>query len=285
LQVIEIVRKFVKDNRLMTYNNGMYRDFFRHLVLRKAEYNNQFLVNLVTSTIESGITFLEPLIRKLSEFVQSVYWTSKREESNVVLSDKITLIYGKSFIIEKLHINGEDYFFNISPFSFFQTNSRVAEILCDEVLRLLKPLNDDVLLDLYCGIGMIGISIARSVKKVVGVEQIKQAIDNAMENALVNAVSNLKFYVSDVQSWIKQNQSYFSAIILDPPRSGLTKGIIKFLISSKAKKIIYISCNPSILARDLMIITKNTEYKIKKITPVDMFPQTYHIETVVLLEL
>ncbi|MDR3256924.1 MAG: 23S rRNA (uracil(1939)-C(5))-methyltransferase RlmD [Endomicrobium sp.] len=285
LQAVEIVKEFVKKNNLSAYNNKTHKGFLRHLVLRKAKNNNQFLINLVTNTVDCGSSFLELLIKELGEFSHSIYWTYNSRKSDAVIVDKLTLVYGKPFITEKLNVGGQDYFFNISPFSFFQTNSKGTEILYNEIFRLLSPSKDDLLLDLYCGTGTIGISIAKNVKKVIGIEQVKQAIVNAKENALINNISNAEFYASTVEDWVKENENNFDAIVVDPPRSGLTKGIIKFLLESKAKRIIYVSCNLSTLARDLKLTIENNKYKIIKITPVDMFPQTYHIEVVVLLEL
>jgi 23S rRNA (uracil-5-)-methyltransferase RumA len=285
LQAAKAVKRFANENNFTAYNNKTHEGFFRHLVLRKAGNNNQFLINVITNAVECEFVFLEPLIKDLAEFSCSVYWTSNGRKSDAVLADKLTLMCGKPFITERLNIGGKDYFFDISPFSFFQTNSKATEILYNEILRLLNPSKYCVLLDLYCGTGAIGISMAHNVKKVIGVEHIGQAIDNAKKNASENNVFNAEFYASDAEDWVKENKSRFDAVVVDPPRSGLSKDIIKFLLESKAKRIIYVSCNPSTLARDLQLITGNIKYKIKEITPVDMFPQTYHVETVALLEL
>jgi 23S rRNA (uracil-5-)-methyltransferase RumA len=285
LQAVETVKRFANENDFTVYNNKTHEGFFRHLVLRKAGNNNQFLINVVTNVVEYKSVFLEPLIKKLAEFSCSVYWTFNRRKSDAVLVDRLILMYGKPFITERLTSGGTDYFFNISPFSVLQTNSRATEILYNEILRLLNPSKCSILLDLYCGTGAIGISMAHNAKKVIGVERIGQAIDNAKENALANNVFNAEFYASYAEDWVKENKSRFDVVIVDPPRSGLTKNIIKFLLESKAKRIIYISCNPPALARDLQLITENSKYKIKEITPVDMFPQTYHVEIVALLEL
>ncbi|MCA6070726.1 MAG: methyltransferase domain-containing protein, partial [Endomicrobium sp.] len=142
----------------------------------------------------------------------------------------------------------------------------------------------DILLDLYCGTGTIGISIASNVKKVVGIEQIEQAIDNAKENALINNVFNAKFYISTVEDWIKENNNNFDIVVVDPPRVGLTKDVVKFLLKSNAKKIVYVSCNPATLARDLQTIIESAKFAVKEIVSVDMFPQTFHAEVIVLLE-
>jgi 23S rRNA (uracil-5-)-methyltransferase RumA len=285
LQAAETVKRFANENKFTAYSNKTHEGFFRHLVLRKAGSNNQLLINVITNAVECEFVFLEPLIKELAEFSYSVYWTSNGRKSDAGLADKVTLMHGKPFITERLNIGGKDYFFDISPLSFFQTNSKATEILYNEILRLLNPSKYCVLLDLYCGTGAIGISIAHSVKKVIGVEHIGQAIDNAKKNSLANNVFNAEFYASDAEDWVKGNKSHFDAVVVDPPRSGLSKDIIKFLLESKAKRIIYVSCNPSTLARDLQLITENVKYKIKEITPVDMFPQTYLVEVVVLLEL
>ncbi|MCA6084722.1 23S rRNA (uracil(1939)-C(5))-methyltransferase RlmD [Candidatus Endomicrobiellum agilis] len=285
LQVAETVKRFANENNLTAYNNKTHEGFFRHLVLRKAKNNNQLLINIVTNNVEYEPAFWEILVKELGGFSCSIYWTYNGRKSDAVLADKVTLIYGEPFITEKLNIGGKDYFFNISPFSFFQTNSKGTEILYNEVLRLLNQSENDILLDLYCGTGTIGVSMAGNVKKVIGIEQVAQAVDDAKENALANNVFNAGFYASTVEDWVKENKIPSDAVVVDPPRSGLTKDVIRFLLESKSRKIVYVSCNPSTLARDLQLIVENGKYKVKEITPVDMFPQTYHIEIVVLLEL
>jgi 23S rRNA (uracil-5-)-methyltransferase RumA len=285
LRATEIVKKFANKNNIPAYNNKIHEGFFRHLVLRKAGNNNQFLINIVTNNTDQEQSFLEPLTKELAAFSDSIYWTINSRKSDAVVSDKITLMYGRPYITEKLNVGGKDYFFNISPLSFFQTNSKGTEVLYNEVLRLLNPSKDDVLLDLYCGTGTIGISMAHNVKKVVGIEQVEQSIENAKENAVTNNVSNAEFYAMTVEQWVNQNGSIFDVIVVDPPRSGLTKDVVNFLVDSNTKRIVYVSCNPSTLARDLQIIIGKNIYNVKKIIPIDMFPQTHHVEVVVLLEL
>ncbi|OEG70325.1 hypothetical protein ATZ36_04845, partial [Candidatus Endomicrobiellum trichonymphae] len=170
LQAAKAVKRFANENNFTAYNNKTHEGFFRHLVLRKAGNNNQFLINVITNAVECEFVFLEPLIKDLAELSCSVYWTSNGRKSDAVLADKLTLMCGKPFITERLNIGGKDYFFDISPFSFFQTNSKATEILYNEILRLLNPSKYCVLLDLYCGTGAIGISMAHNVKKVIGVE-------------------------------------------------------------------------------------------------------------------
>jgi 23S rRNA (uracil1939-C5)-methyltransferase len=285
LRATEIVKKFANKNNIPAYNNKTHEGFFRHLVLRKAGNNNQFLINIVTNNTDQEQLFLEPLVKELSDFADSIYWTINSRKSDAVVSDKTTLMYGKPYITEKLSVGGKNYFFNILPLSFFQTNSKGTEVLYNEVLRLINPSKKDVLLDLYCGTGTIGISMAHNVKKVVGIEQVEQSIENAKENAVVNNVFNAEFYAMAAEQWVNQNGSIFDVIVVDPPRNGLTKDVVNFLVDSNAKRIVYVSCNPSTLARDLQIIIGKNIYNVKKIIPIDMFPQTHHVEVVVLLEL
>jgi 23S rRNA (uracil-5-)-methyltransferase RumA len=284
LRVAETIKRFGDENAISAYNNKTHEGFFRHLVLRKAANNNQLLINIVTNNTDQEHPVLELLIKELSAFADSIYWTLNARKSDAVMSDKTILMYGKSYIVEKISVGGKDYFFNISPFSFFQTNSKGTEVLYNEVLRLLNPSKEDILLDLYCGTGTIGISMARNVKKVIGIEQVKQAISNAKENSVANNVPNAHFYAMTVEQWVSENHMAFDVIVVDPPRRGLTKDVVNFLLNSNAKKIIYVSCNPSTLARDLQSIVEKGIHKVKQIVPVDMFPHTYHTEVIVLLE-
>jgi 23S rRNA (uracil-5-)-methyltransferase RumA len=284
MKIAEIVKIFANKHKLTAYNNKTHEGFFRHLVLRKAQNNMQTLINIVTNFMDFNSNFFNELISELAPLTESLYWTQNSSKSDAVVAGKIQLLFGQKTITEKLTVCGKDYFFNISPFSFFQTNSKGTEILYNEIVKLLDPSSKETLLDLYCGTGSIGISISDKVKKVLGIEQVKQAVEDAKENAEFNHVKNAEFFAETAEDWSKKNRQKFDFIIIDPPRSGLTKSVIDFLLNSNAKKIIYVSCNPSTLARDLSTITSAQKYSITAITPVDMFPQTYHVETVVLIE-
>ena len=283
LKAARIVKSFAAVNGLRAYDNKTHEGFLRHLVLRKAKNNGQLLINIVTNTFNGDPCLLDPLVEELGEFAQSVYWTQNGRRSDAVLADKLTLLYGKENITEKLQVGGKDFYFNISPFSFFQTNSKATERLYNEVLRLLNPSGNDVLLDLYCGTGTIGICMADRVKKIIGIEQVSQAVENAEENALLNNIPNAEFFACPAEAWVKENGEEFNAIVADPPRSGLTNEVMKFMLDSKAEKIVYVSCNPATLARDLSFLTGGG-YSVKEIVPVDMFPHTYHVECIALIQ-
>lgn len=283
LKILEIVRDFANKNNFTVYDNKTHQGFLRHLVLRKAQNNNQLLVNIVTN---SNFTCLSEkmklLAKELAIYADSVYWTSNSKLSDAVLADNLLLLEGKENIVEKLNVNKRDYFFNISPFSFFQTNSKGTEILYNAADELLDLNENDNLLDLYCGTGTIGISLSQKAKHITGVDENEQSIENARQNAILNQVKNASFVVRKAQAFSEECREEFSAIVVDPPRAGLVKEVIDFLTNSKAKKLLYISCNPSTLARDINLILKNSKISVKSVLAVDMFPQTYHIETIVL---
>ena len=191
---------------------------------------------------------------------------------------KYNTIKGKGYILDKI---GE-YIFKISPDSFFQINTIQAKNLYDKVLEYLTPTKEDKILDLYCGTGTIGIYISKYVKEVKGIEINSYAIKDAVENKKLNNIDNISFECLDASD-ISKIKEKFDKIVIDPPRSGLDKKTIDYLIKSGSKKIVYVSCDPITLARDLNIL--NDYYDIKEITPVDMFSRTYHVECVCLLTL
>jgi 23S rRNA (uracil-5-)-methyltransferase RumA len=285
VKVIDSVKTFAKKTKLLAYDNKKHEGFFRHLVLRKAQNNGQLLVNIVTNELKTNQDILNPIVEELSMFVDALYWTINSKKSDDINLDKLVLLYGSPLIREKLNVGNKDFYFNISPFSFFQTNSKATEVLYNQVLRLLKPSKNDILLDLYCGTGAIGLSMAYSVKEVVGIDLLAQAIENAKENLIINNITNAHFFVSSCQDWVNTTKYKFDLIVVDPPRTGLTENVIDFLLFSKVKKIVYVSCNPSTLARDLQIILESSKYRLTEIVPVDIFAHTSHVEVVVALEL
>ncbi|MDR1523470.1 MAG: 23S rRNA (uracil(1939)-C(5))-methyltransferase RlmD [Endomicrobium sp.] len=284
IKVVDIVKHFAKESKLFAYDNKKHEGFFRHVVLRKAQNNNQLLVNIVTNESTMGQDVLRPIVNELSVFVDSLYWTINSRRSDAVVVNKLILLHGKPCIREKLNVGSKDFYFNISPFSFFQTSSKGTEILYNQVLKLLKPSKHDTLLDLYCGTGTIGLSVACSVKEVVGVDIIPEAIAIAKENLILNNINNAQFFVASCQDWVDTTEYNFDLVVVDPPRAGLTEKVINFLLFSKAKRIVYVSCNPSTLGRDLQIIIESGKYNLTEIVLVDVFAHTSHVEVVVALE-
>ena len=285
IKACEIVKEFAINTGLKAYNNKTHEGFFRHLVLRKGVNTGDLLVNIVTNKQEDiNKTFFDIVVKQLSSFCSSIYWTKNSKFSDAVNAESITLLYGNENITETLTVAEQKFNFSVAPFSFFQTNTKATEILYNTIIELLRPNKQDTLLDMYCGTGAIGICLSPHVKSVVGVEQVKESIESAKHNAKINNINNIEFFAQSAQDWVKQNDKKFDCVIIDPPRAGLFETVIEHLLFLNPKKIVYVSCNPSTLARDLKLITKDNKYKVEKVCPVDMFPQTYHIETVVLLE-
>lgn len=211
----------------------------------------------------------EEIIHNLKDDVSSIYIVNKKEEC----------IYGTSKIQEKIG----DLTFYISPDSFFQVNTNQAKKLYELVLKYASLTASDTVLDLYCGTGTIGLYLSRYCKNVLGIEINQEAILDAQENQKLNNINNTRFVCSDVAKFVDKIEDSYSVIVVDPPRSGLDSKTISYLKKWKAKRIVYVSCDPVTLARDLNLLKE--VYNIEEITPVDMFPQTYHVECVCLLKL
>lgn len=266
----------------LTYYRIMKRvGYLRHLVVRKAINTGELMVNLVTTTQESfDLTEWTEIITNIDYkgTLVSVLHTENDSFSDAVICDKLNVLYGRDYIIENLL----GLKFKISPFSFFQTNSRGAESLYSIVRDFLGDSGDKVVFDLYCGTGTIGQIAAANAKKVIGVELIEEAVEAAKENAKLNGLDNCEFISGDVAEIIKTIKVKPDTIILDPPRSGVHPKAMEYVIKFNPKEIIYVSCNPKTLVENLQSLIDNG-YKIIKTVVKDMFPNTPHAETVVKL--
>ena len=224
---------------------------------------------------------IDYLISKHKE-IKTIVKNYNAKNTNVILGDKTEIIYGDGYIHDILG----GYKFKISPLSFYQVNPKQTELLYNTVISFLdKDKNNSIALDLYCGIGTIGMFASKYVKKVYGIEIIDEAIQDAKYNAKINNINNIEFYAGDVEEIlpkiIKNNNLKPDIVFIDPPRKGLDNKTKEVLLNLKPEKIIYISCNPATLARDVAQLEEN--YKIEEIQPVDMFPYTSHVESVVLM--
>ncbi|MBD3328497.1 23S rRNA (uracil(1939)-C(5))-methyltransferase RlmD [Candidatus Peregrinibacteria bacterium] len=266
------------------------RDFFRSreltnepkllsLVLREGKNTGEKMVNLICENGEA--TFLNEFKEICSGF-NSVYYTNFTNIKGQPKSICETLLSGKPSIKEALLINNQKLEFDISPKSFFQPNTHQAQVLYENVIKAADLKGDEIVFDLYCGAGTIGLCLAHNCKKVYGIEIIEDAIKNARENAEKNNITNTEFICGDVRNELNKIDDKPDIVIIDPPRAGLHEDTISFIGSAEIPKIIYISCNPSTLARDLDLFSK-TGYSTSSVQPVDMFPHTYHIESVAVL--
>ena len=281
LKIIDGTLRFFTERGTKFYHKKRRDGELRHLVVRKAAFTGEILINLVTT---SGYTF-EPseyskamLELDLDGKIAGVLHTLNDVISDVVQSDSTAVLYGNDYFYETLL----GLKFKISAFSFFQTNSRGAEKLYSVVREFAGDTSGKVVFDLYCGTGTIGQIMSEGSKKVIGIEIVEEAVKAANDNAVLNGIENCTFIAGDVLKKVEELEDKPDLIIVDPPRDGINPKAVLKIINFGAKEIVYVSCKPTSLARDLQIFEANG-YKVKKVKCVDMFPKTVHVETVVLL--
>lgn len=280
-EILSFVRNFANQNNLTAYDSKTREGYLRNLVIREGKFTNETLVNLVTSNSNPELmkTLTNELLKSFPN-ITTVLNNINSRLSQVAIGEVEIIYHGDGFIHEKI----DEQIYQISANSFFQTNSFQTVKLYNIVRMYAEIKESDIVYDLYCGTGTIALSIAPFVKKVIGVELEKSSITNANKNAELNNIQNCEFIQGDLKDQLKEIiiSNPPDVIIVDPPRSGLHPKIIKELNNLAIKKIIYVSCNPQTLARDLRLLAEGG-YVIEKIQPVDMFPHTFHIETVVKL--
>lgn len=284
--IVNFTREFFKKREITIYSTSEAKGFLRFLIIRQSRNTADIMVNIITYDYDKSLMseYKNELLLHYPAVTSLVNGISKRK-AQTAFADEINVIHGNDYILEKLRNNGKEYIFKISPNSFFQTNTAQAENLLKTAILLGEFNKEDSVLDLYCGAGSIAIFISDKVKNITGVELIQDAVANAKENSLLNGISNTEFICSDIRDFLIRIENdkmtgKYNKVILDPPRSGLHPEICEILKNSAFEKIIYVSCNPSTQARDLKIICSENNYRLGRIQPVDMFPQTYHIENV-----
>ncbi|PJI06890.1 MULTISPECIES: 23S rRNA (uracil(1939)-C(5))-methyltransferase RlmD [Clostridium] len=279
--ILKTVVEYFRGKELPFYKVMMHRGYLRNLVVRKAKNTGEILIALVTT---SQFDFD---LSELTESLKGINYAGKLKGilhvvndglADMVRADKVNILYGEDYITEKIL----DLKFKISPFSFFQTNSKGAEKLYSRVLEFLGDVSNKTVFDLYCGTGTIGQLVSKKAEKVIGIELIEEAVEAAKENTKLNGISNCEFIAGDVAKVIKEVKEKPDVIILDPPRPGVHPTAMKYVIEFNAKEIVYVSCNPKTLVNDLKVLTAYG-YEAKKVKIVDMFPMTGHVETVVKL--
>lgn len=281
-KVLEIVRNFALENNLEPYNVRNHEGFLRHLVLRKAYKTNQIMIMVVTNRdepekIEPLSDILQNNISNLHSFIQA-YTTNV---GGTTIPEKTYLLYGEDHIIEEL--NGKKYI--ISPESFFQTNTMMAEELYQIIKQKSDLKGDEIVWDLYSGTGSIAMELAEQAQQVIGFEIVPEAVQDAIRNANINNIDNLKFIEGNLDKLFRKKPEILEQlpqpdlVIIDPPRAGMHPKLVKDVIKIGAQKVVYISCKPSTQVRDLNKFNE-AGYNIDSVKPVDMFPQTSHIEVV-----
>jgi 23S rRNA (uracil1939-C5)-methyltransferase len=270
-------------NNLSYYDIKEHKGFLRNIIVRYAS-TGELMVNMVYGYYDEEWIgkISKHLLAQVPEITTLLYTiNAKWNDSIYDLEPKI--VSGKGYIIEQLG----SFRFKISPKSFFQTNTQQAEVLYNVVKDFAALNGTETLYDLYCGTGSIGIFLSEQAKKIIGVDVIEDAINDAKENAVLNNIQHASFYAGDVIDIC--NDEFFSlhgrpdVVVIDPPRAGLHKKLVEKLLEIAPTKIVYVSCNVATQARDLQLLSE--KFIVEKLQPVDMFPHTHHIECVGLLKL
>jgi len=283
-EIAKYIVEFIKQNNISIYDEKTGKGLIRHIVTKVGIKTNQIMCIFVINgrEIPDEEKLVENLKTKFSE-IKAIIKNINMKNTNVILGKENINLYGNGYIEDIL---GE-YRFKISPLSFYQVNPVQAEKLYNLGVNMAGISKNDIVFDLYCGIGTISIFMSKYAKKVYGIEIIDEAVEAAKENAKINNIKNTEFFAGDVEivldKLINKEKIKPDIVMFDPPRKGLDKNSINNILNIKPKKIVYISCNPATLVRDLAEF--ETVYGIKTIIPVDMFPFTSHVECVVAMTL
>ena len=284
LKASEILKAFLESHNISIYNESTHKGLFRHLYLRIAEKTDELMITLVINGSE--LPFSDVIVDAFKAELpnlKSVVLNTNTEDTNVVLGKKNKTLYGNGFITDVLC----GLKFKISPQSFYQVNRKGAELLYSKAAEYADLNGDEVLLDLYCGTGTIGLSMAHKAKSLIGVEIVPKAIEDAKENAKANSIENARFICGDASKaaeTLKAEGLTPDVIIIDPPRKGCDKSLIKTIADFNPQRVVYVSCDSATMARDLAVFAE-FGFVAQEATPVDMFPRTAHVECVTWLKL
>lgn len=283
-QIAKFILEFITKNNISVYDEKSGKGIFRHLVIKVGVKTNEIMCILVINahSFKNENKLVEELVKKFPN-IKTIVKNINTKNTNVIMGKENIVLYGDGYIKDILG----DYTFKISPQSFYQVNPLQAEKLYNLGVEAAKITKNDIVFDLYCGIGTISLFMAKYAKKVYGVEIVEQAIKDAKENAKTNNIENTEFISGDTEivldDLINNKKIIPDVVMVDPPRKGLDNRTIENINKIKPNRVIYISCNPATLIRDLAKFEEN--YEIKSIQPVDMFPFSSHVECVAVLQL
>ena len=273
----------MNENRVKPYDEEAHKGAVRRIFIRRGRFSGETMV--VVSSKNSSLPNEKALADKIIQAdgsVVSIILNINPDRTNLVLGPNNRTVFGKSFISDTLC--GCEY--EISPNSFFQVNPEQTENLYNKAIEYADIIDTDTVMDIYCGIGTISLTAAKKAKKVIGVEIVDRAIADAKKNAKANGITNAEFYAGSAEKIVPQliqGGEKPDIVIIDPPRKGSDEITLNTIISANPKRIVYVSCNPATLARDIKILNQGG-YKLEKVTAVDMFPNTVHVEAVALLQ-
>ena len=277
------VDKFCKKNNFSYYDFHDHTGDLRNLIIRTTTLNQLMVIVQFGDTEEKKIELLMNFLKNSFPQINSLQYIVNKKLNETYFDLEVKKFHGENFIFEEI----DNLKWKIKAKSFFQTNSQQASVLYKKIVEMSQATKDDVMFDLYCGVGTIALYFAKFVKKVIGVEIIESAIEDAKENAKLNDIDNAVFHCGDVKDIVTENfiseHEKPDIIVIDPPRSGIHQQVVETILKVKPRILIYVSCNPATQARDIFLM--KDIYEVKKVQPVDMFPNTYHVENICALEL
>ncbi len=283
-EIINYLKIVSKKYQLIPYNEENHSGNLRHVIVRKGYVTNEYMVTIVTKEkkLENKKEFINDLVNKFP-MIKSVVQNINEKKTNTIMGNAQKVLYGENYIFDYIG----DVKFAISSRSFYQVNPIQTNKLYDKVLEYANLTGNEIIIDAYCGIGTIGLYLSKKARSIYGVEIIPDAIRDAILNAKINSFTNAHYEIGKAEEVIKiwqKDNIKADIIIVDPPRKGCEKALLETIIEMKIPRVIYVSCDPATLARDLKILNENN-YNINEVQPVDMFPHTMHVESIVLLKL
>lgn len=282
--ILRELKKELGNLGIMPYDEKSHQGMLRHVVVRKGRATGEIMVVLVTKKKkfkekDEAVATIQRILPQVTSIVQNV----NEEKTNVIFGDKTITLWGKDAIEDLIG----DVRFEISARSFYQVNPEQTEVLYQQALDYAQLTGGETVIDAYCGIGTISLFLAKNAKQVLGVEIVPQAIEDAKRNAEINGFTNTYFEAGPAEvvipNWYKEGKTA-DVLVVDPPRKGCDEALLQTILEQKPKRVVYVSCNPGTLARDLRIL-EDGGYVTQEVQPVDMFPQTTHCEAVAWLEL
>lgn len=279
--VLDVILRHARRHHITAYDEETRTGLLRHVLIRKGTHTGEIMV----CPVINGKTYpkADSLIEELKKLpgMTCIALSINTQNTNVIMGEEIQTLWGTPYITDKIG----DLEFRLSPLSFFQVNSQQTEKLYQKALDYAGLTGNETIWDIYCGIGTITCFLARKAKQVYGIEVIPEAIEDAKENAKLNNIDVIQFYVGKAEDELPKHKEdkKTDIIVVDPPRKGLDEKVLETIIYMEPKKIVYVSCDPATLARDINYLREHG-YELKHLTPVDMFPHTVHVETIVSLQ-
>ncbi|QNO15312.1 23S rRNA (uracil(1939)-C(5))-methyltransferase RlmD [Alkalicella caledoniensis] len=278
--ILNNIVKAVRELEIPPYEEKTGKGTIRHIMTRVGVATNQTMAVIVVTDKtfhKKGdlVTKIRKLLPKLTTLVINV----NNKKTNVILGEESQVVFGPGYIEEI----SQDITFKISPLSFFQVNPKGMELLYNKAVEYASLTGEENVIDAYCGLGSISLFMAKKAREVIGIEVVPQAVADANENAKINKIENVKFIegkAEEIMVDLAEKGEYNDVVVLDPPRKGCEESLLVAIKRMAPEKVVYVSCNPSTLARDLKILCQNEDYKLEEVQPVDMFPHTGHVEVV-----